>query len=534
MLALLALGLAPGAARAQEAGGAGGQQPSTVNTRGLSPADQRTYKRAVALADRAATLRRLRQEHPRLRPGDYSQSKDVVEVLYHDGGEDLAAIRVDLGENRILEEWTGPQTSWIMARGYPGLFGRSVNAPWAWLPLCALFLAPFFDPRRPFRLLHLDLLVLLGFGASHFFFNRGEVATSVPLVYPVLVYVLARMVWVGLRPGSRDEPLIPLLPVRWLARAVVAVLALRIGLNVVDSNVLDVGYAGVIGADHIAGGDELYGEGFAKDPPNGDTYGPVNYLAYVPFVETFGWSGRWDDLPAAHAAAIAFDVLTAGALVLLGRRLRPGRDGRVLGLALAFAWVAYPYTAFVLSCNTNDSLVSLLVVLAVAAAASPPGRGALLALGGAAKFVPLALAPLFAWTGPERRVRSVALFAGAVVVVLLAAFAPFVPPGGLSELYDRTLGFQLGRETPFSLWDRDSLDLVHTLVKVLAVNFALLLLVFPARRSPVQLAALGAAVLIALQLASTYWIYLYVVWWAPLALAALFAGYRTSPGAPAA
>ena len=49
-----------------------------------------------------------------------------------------------------------------MARGYEGAFGRKLNAPYVWIPLCLLFLLPFVDPRRPFRLLHLDLLVLLG------------------------------------------------------------------------------------------------------------------------------------------------------------------------------------------------------------------------------------------------------------------------------------------------------------------------------------------------------------------------------------
>ena len=33
-----------------------------------------------------------------------------------------------------------------MARGYPGAFGRRVNALYVWLPLCLLFLAPFFCP----------------------------------------------------------------------------------------------------------------------------------------------------------------------------------------------------------------------------------------------------------------------------------------------------------------------------------------------------------------------------------------------------
>ena len=68
----------------------------------------------------------------------------------------------------------------------------------------------------------------------------------------------------------------------------------------------------------------------------------------------FGWSGSWDSLPASHAASIAFDVITLGALYLLGRRLK----GNALGIMLAYAWAAYPFTLFTLSSNTNDGLVS--------------------------------------------------------------------------------------------------------------------------------------------------------------------------------
>jgi hypothetical protein len=113
-----------------------------------------------------------------------------------------------------------------------------------WLPLCLLFLAPFIDPRRPLRMLHLDLLVLLGFGVSHFFFNRGEIGVSVPLVVPVLLYLLARLLWIGFRGAGRREALTPLFGARWLIVALVFLVAFRIGLNVVDSNVIDVGYAG--------------------------------------------------------------------------------------------------------------------------------------------------------------------------------------------------------------------------------------------------------------------------------------------------
>ena len=116
----------------------------------------------------------------------------------------------------LLEQWTGDQVAWTMARGYEGAFGRKLNAPYVWIPLCVLFLAPFVDPRRPFRLLHLDLLVLLGFGVSHVYFNRGDIETSVPLVYPVLLYLLVRDA--GSPASGRASargPLVPLAPA-WL------------------------------------------------------------------------------------------------------------------------------------------------------------------------------------------------------------------------------------------------------------------------------------------------------------------------------
>ena len=65
----------------------------------------------------------------------------------------------------------------------------------------------------------------------------------------------------------------------------------------------------------------------------GDTYGPVAYEAYLPGLAAFGWSGRWDSLPAAHATTIAFDLLALLGLLLLGRRF----GGARLAVTLAFA-----------------------------------------------------------------------------------------------------------------------------------------------------------------------------------------------------
>jgi Glycosyltransferase family 87 len=512
---------APGAAAAQD--------PQLPSSQTEPPRFfDRSARDAERIAARADRVREARRDGP-LDPTAYTKGAGRWQVSFFRDGDEVVQVLVDDRSGAVLEQWDGDQVAWRMARGYEGAFARKLNAPWVWIPLCVLFVLPFVDFRRPFRLLHLDLVVLVGFGLSHVFFNRGEIGVSVPLVYPVLLYLLVRVLVAGFRPRERPGRLVPHVPLAWLAVALVFLVAFRVALNAVDSNVIDVGYAGVIGADRVVDGDELYGEGFSEDVERGDTYGPVNYLLYVPFEQALGWSGAWDDLPAAHGAAIAFDLLAIGGLLLLGRALRPGGEGRKLGMALAWAWAAYPYTAFVLETNSNDALVALACIGALLAFARrwTAAAGVALGLGAAAKFAPLALAPLFAR-------RSPVVLGAAVALTVAVTVVPFVPDGGLRELYDRTVGYQAGRGSPFSVWGQvDSLDRLQTVVKLAAVGLAVAVAFVPRRADERQVAALGAAVLIAVQLAVSHWFYLYVVWFVPFALVAMFGAYRERvPEAP--
>ncbi len=123
------------------------------------------------------------------------------------GKQEIGQVQIADLSGRVIEQWTGFQVAWTMARGYPGAFGRHSNALYVWLPLCLLFLLPFLNFRRPFSLLHLDLLVLLSFSVSLAFFNHAHIYASVPLSYPPLVYLLARMLALmrrGRRPGARE------------------------------------------------------------------------------------------------------------------------------------------------------------------------------------------------------------------------------------------------------------------------------------------------------------------------------------------
>jgi hypothetical protein len=481
-------------------------------------------------------------EHRRLKGNvsipTFGGDSNTFEVIYFTPGEESqygTEVRVEVVvsglSGQVLAVWTGPQASNTLARGEEPLVGKALNRPYVWLPLAALFLLPFFDWRNPLRLLHLDLVVLLAFGVSQLYFNLGRIDISVPLVYPLLAYLLVRTLLAGFRPREVDERLVPRMPVRWMAIGLVLLVAFRVGLNLADSNVVDVGYASVVGADRIAHGQELY----TDNDVHGDTYGPVNYLAYVPFEALLPWDGTWDSVPAAHATTILFDLLTIVGLMLLGKSLRSGASGRRLGLALAFAWAAYPFSLLALQENTNDLMISALLVLSLVALRSPPGRGALLALAGAAKFAPLAVAPLLATGLGERRGRSWLSFAIAFAAVCVAVTLPFVPDGGLRELYDTTIGFQLGRVSAFSLWSlHPSLDWLQLVLKLAAVGLAGVLAFVPRRRNARQVVALAAAVLIAVQLPAAHWFYFYLVWVAPLILAAVMSAYHEPAAAGAA
>ena len=484
---------------------------------------ERTGREVQRIASRADGIAEEFARSPGAKPEVFTKGAGRWQVSWFTERprREIAQVTIDDRSGAVLEAYTGYKVAWTMARGYDGAFGRKVNAPYVWIPLLLAFLLPFVDRRRPLRWLHLDLLVLAAFSVSLARFNAADIELSVPLVYPLLLYLLARMLVVGLRRTGPAEPPRLLVPVSWLGIGVVFLLGFRIGLNVTDSNVIDVGFAGVIGADKLADGDPLYG-GWPGENQHGDTYGPVTYVSYLPFEQLLPWSGAWDDLPAAHAAAIAFDVLTVGALYLLGRRVA----GAALGVVLAYAWCAYPFTLFALNTNANDALVALLVVLSLLAATSPPARGAIAALSALAKFAPAALVPLLATHGlagrPWReRVRRLATFGLAFAVVAGAVLLLTVDDLGL--MWERTLGFQDGRDAPFSIWGLWDLEPARKVVQAGAVILALALAVVPRRHDVAGLAALCAAVLIALQLSVSYWFYLYLVWFFPLVMLAVLA-----------
>jgi hypothetical protein len=522
------------------------EAPVPVPASEIPPAGRHlSADRVLEIAEALPKMRAVRRKYPGSYAGAYLKGPVRWQVSFFSkkGAKEIGQVIIADSTGRVLEQWTGFQVAWTMARGYRGAFGEHVNALYVWLPLCLAFLLPFIDWRRPLALLHLDLLVLLSFSVSLAFFNHAHIYASVPLSYPPLLYLLARMLALlrrrsGAHPpgGDSESPLRLLIPAPWLALGIVSLLGFRVALNVTDANVIDVGYAGVIGAQRIVHGKPLYG-GYPADNEHGDTYGPVNYEAYVPFEQIFGWSGTWNDLPAAHAAAVVFDLLAVALLFLIGRRMR----GPTLGIVLAYAWVSFPFTLFALESDSNDTLVAVTILAALYFAGSPPARGAFAALAGLTKFAPLGLAPLLATHGLREREgwlslsafrsRAFALFLLAFAAVAALVSIPAFSNDSLHTIYERTILYQSNRGSPFSVWGLyGGLHGLQLAVQLAAVALALALAAAPRRDDLVGLAAACAAVIIAVQLGIDHWFYLYIPWFFGLVMIALLGRF----GEPAA
>ena len=359
--------------------------------------------------------------------------------------------------------------------------------------------------------------------------------------------------------GPAGRAALPVWPVWVLAAATVFVAGFRVGLNVRASNVIDVGYSGVIGADRIAHGQSPYGhfpveddrpkcgpadsDGEVRDRiqtngrcenanPLGDTYGPVSYLAYLPGYAIFGWSGQWDSLPAVHSdvdplrpargrSASRSSAGASGASTRGGARVRVGRVAvHAVRVELEHERRDRPGAAHLGLPRADEPRRARRRGRASRAGRSSP-RCSLLPL----------------WLGyPEARRRDASLavlgFALATALVFFVLFLEPSPWHAARVFYDRTVGYQIGRDSPFSLWDwrqyhakgLPDLHLVQRALQVLLVAGALALAWVPAP----SLAACAwprsrAPLLVGFELVLTHWFYLYLPWFFPFVALALVA-----------
>ena len=258
----------------------------------------------------------------------------------------------------------------------------------------------------------------------------------------------------------------------------------------------------------------------------GDTYGPVSYLAYVPATSIFGWSGKWDSLPAAHATSIAFDVVTMLGLALVGLRF----GGRRLAALLVFAWAAYPFHGVhtqreherrdhagvprlrLLACLVSVGERSGGRARRLDEVRCAPRRGP---LGDLPEYRRSESSSASSPRSRERRwSRSVSSCSSPTSGRRLGR-SGIVRSASRSDATPRSRSGGGGGPHAEGIPD---LGFVQPVLVVLAAALALVVAVLPRRKGPVELAALTAAVLVAFQLTLTHWFYLYLPWVLPFVL----------------
>ncbi len=465
---------------------------------------------------------------------------DLFAPHRRDGDPERAVIRVDVTDAslNVTGVWTGHQIPWTMARGDRDGFGGDVNEPAVWISLFVLFALVAIDWTRLRSLPNADVLALMALVVSHEAFQRGAIEWSVPLAVPPLAWLCARMAWLFARgvpvPAPARKPrrrfarlALRRVPTMALVVLCVALAGTRIGLTLDGGNVIDVGYAGVAGARL-----ELHGTApwthMPDDVSRGDTYGPLNYLAYVPATAALDDPADYpfgSKIVAAQATSIAADLGCALLLVLIGWRWLSRRAG----VLLAAAWLACPWTTWAMASASNDALVALGLLAAFCAIRIAWLRGLLVGLATMVKFAPaLALAPLL-HVGMRRRLRQ-STWATAGFAVAIAAGLAWVTwrldgsiAGDLRTFWRRTVAFQAGRDSPFSIWGLYGWDTARKVASGVVVLLVVLACVRPRARDAWQVAAGIAAVLVAAQLVTTHWFYLYVPWFVPFVLIACIA-----------
>ncbi len=302
-----------------------------------------------------------RRKHPRLTPQRRPWSKETGRSAYFAAGKEVALVVVDpltaQGPRSVDRISGGLEDGPRLLRRLRPQARRALRLPAALRALlvglyrlAATLAGRQPRPPRPARLRRLALLLQPGrnrrLGAAR---STRRCSTC-----------SAERLWIGFR--GRGEGLRPVWPAAWLLIAALFLIGFRVGLNVADSGAIDVGYAGVVGADRIAHGEPIYGNFPERTSPRGT---PMARSTTTP---TFPSSGSGPG----PAAGTTFPPPTpppssstsppSVCCSCSASASAPGQQGRKLAATLAFGWAAYPYTAFALESNSNDTLVALLLV----------------------------------------------------------------------------------------------------------------------------------------------------------------------------
>lgn len=471
---------------------------------------------------------------------------------------ELQRVTFFAGDQVVLDAAVGPRgevrDSEEHVAGASASGAAVANAPWLLALLSGLFLlATMVTPVR--RVRNLDAMVLAGMTATVPLINARLVGASVVWASLGLLYLTVRCLYVGVAARHAPRPpstavltrlLCACAPRRRLplARALVLGVALAFAaVTLTSAGFTDVAAASLQGATELLHGVSPYGH--ITVALHGDTYPLLNYVLYIPGALWEPVSNPFSELSGSLVVTLAASLLAGAAVYRLagsagapdGAADPAARDAEPRAerqLRLTLAWFSFPPVLLAASGGANDVVVAACLAWMLALRRRPGASVAALGMGVWVKLVPLALAAV--WLPTRRRDWPRALAGGVALSVALAALSIALGGGGALPAMVRAMAFQFQRGSFFAPWYTFDLQWLQPVVQAGALTLLLAAAIrVRADRSlggdVVRMSALGAALLLGIQVSANYWTWSYLPWVLPLLLAGLF---MTDGGRPAA
>jgi hypothetical protein len=389
------------------------------------------------------------------------------------------------------------------------------------------------------RIRNLDVLIVVATASAIFLFNAFMTARMVLVAYPLMVHLAIRCAVIALGGQAAAKPETPLFEalterlsgaqrIRILRFVLLAAVLIVAMVGISSRALIDVAYAVMEGATGIVHGVLPYNH--IADVAHGDTYPIGSYLAYVPFALLSPVHSEWDSADITLVVTVLASLLGALGIYRLAapRVATRKRDEaqKLLGLRAAIAWLTFPPLLVAVSTGTSDVLLAAVLIGALLLFRKPAISATVLSAGAWFKLAPAALIPLWlAPLGREQRTRAVAGVA-LVSLAMVAAIVALGGPGGAGDMV-HAIGFQASRPPLNSLWSVTGSVPLQQLTE--AATLALIAgAVVMLRRDPQlagdrrRVAALGGAVMLGLQMSSSYWTFMYLVWALPFLLLVMF------------
>lgn len=404
----------------------------------------------------------------------------------------------------------------------------------------------------PFRRMrNLDVAATLALVVPVVLLQYRYVAASVIAAAPPLLYLLSRLSWMVLGSSRAPAPVTPLFDrfsrrlaieqrVRLLRLVLGAVALVLVMVTVSSPAPVDVVSAVMEGATKLIHGVLPYGH-MPGDVVHGDTYPFLSYVLYTPFAAVAPVRSSWDSVDGVlgFTALVALAVAAGLFKAVAGARAARPRPPHVeiAGLRAALTWLSFPPLLITVSTGTTDVVLAAMLLFAVLLWRAPAASSGLLAAAAWFKLAPAAVLPI--WLAPLRGRRLGAAIAAIVAVcaLMVAGLLAVGGTGGPAAML-HAVGYQFSRGSPQSLWSALGLGGLQPLAQAgalaLVVALALHLHRHPELAQRWRMAAAAGAVLIAAQLVTDYWAFLYLVWIVPLlALSALSAATEEAAAQPA-